>query len=117
MKENTRKEKLKIEKNIYIYKWRKLENKKVTKKMVGGKGEGGGWRKGGRQGFRQGGGLGSVGEKKHNFILGPCHEVRLSFIPSNKPPNELLGIVHWWVLSHSCPWIWVSTNNYLPNPN
>jgi hypothetical protein len=48
MKENTRKEKLKIEKKIYIYKWRKLENKKVTKKMVGGKGEGGGWRKGGR---------------------------------------------------------------------
>jgi hypothetical protein len=33
---------------IYIHKWRKLENKKVTKKMVGEKGEGGGRRKGRR---------------------------------------------------------------------
>jgi len=32
-----------------------------------------------------------VWEKKHNFILGPYHEVRLSFIPSDKPPNEFLG--------------------------
>jgi len=43
------------------------------------------------------------------------NEVRLSFIPSDEPPNEFFGMVHWWVLSHSCPWIWISIKSYVPN--
>lgn len=123
MKENIRKEKTKTRK--------KNTNGKSQKKKSDK--ENGGWERGRRRhekrrevGCRQGGDLGSGGkktkdwgegvwEKKQNFILQPCHELTLNFILSNKPPNEFFGMVHWWVLSHSCPWIWVSTNSYVPN--